>query len=191
MFKYRWQMLQCLLLMSQSSHTSYLPFPRRRYLLPLIMVKTACLATFLNTGCGEEVSHQQVRSCCWEELQLPIYCSLYVNTSLQWWFWMFLEWKIPAVKFSKLQPSLMSGPGVCRIMELCQTKRIKSLLLLLVFDTKKIQHILKGRQLACHICCLPNGRGLQTIPRDTRVSGCLCHCATIALETPCHVLCTF
>lgn len=67
MFKYRWQMLQCLLLMSQSSHTSYLPFPRRRYLLPLIMVKTACLATFLNTGCGEEVSHQQVRSCCWEE----------------------------------------------------------------------------------------------------------------------------
>ena len=71
----------------------------------------------------------------------------------------------------------------------------------IAFNTKKIQYILKGRQFDIHLSLddylgkcnhgLPvSGQGLQTIPRDTRVSGCLCHCATIALETPCHVLCT-
>ncbi len=131
-------------------------------------------------------------------LQVPTYCSLYVNTWLQWWFRMWLEWKIPVVAFAKLQRSLMSGSGLCWIIGLCQTKRIKRQL---AFNTKKIQYILKGRQFEIHLSLddylgkcnhgLPvSGQGLQTIPRDTRVSGCLCHCAIIALETPCHVLCT-
>lgn len=138
-------------------------------------------------------------------LQLPIYCSLYVNTSLQWWFWMFLEWKIPAVKLSELHRCLMSGPGQCRIVELCQTKRYKKdQKPILVFNTERSKIFSKVVNWTYFFLCddylglfghmphlLPaNGQGLQTIPRDTRVSGCLCHCATIALETPCHALCT-